>query len=417
MMIKPRYILLSLLPLIAITALIFLSTTFEKRAEDYLKKDSIKNEQEVPRKVGRIDTLTALYDTILTQKIKHAGSVGGAIAIVYKGDIVFLKCFGVRKKGEKARVDPHTVFRLASVSKTVTGVLAGILAEENLVDLDDKVVDYLPGFRLKDSVNTYSLSIRNILSHTSGLVPHAYDDLIESGVPYYKVYESLCQVNLAGIPGRYYGYQNVVFSLYDTIVQARTEQSFDALLHEKVFHPFGMEDASTGFSAFRDRKNIAYPHVKVKGGYAPTRLNDRYYSTCPAAGINASISDMAHYLLALTGKDSTLFNDRIASRIFYPEIQTRLSYSYTRNWDRPDSKDYGIGWRIFGYKGRQIAYHGGFVTGYRAEIALCREEEIGIAVLSNSPNGIEGEMVPLFLGIYFDDVDRRSSGLQVSTAH
>jgi len=92
-------------------------------------------------------------------------AVGGAVVITYKGQIVFLKCFGVKTIGESNPVDENSLFRLASVSKTVTGVLAGILVNENVVGLDEKVADLIPGFRLKNEENTNNLTVRHLLSH------------------------------------------------------------------------------------------------------------------------------------------------------------------------------------------------------------------------------------------------------------
>ena len=127
------------------------------------------------------------FDSILSREIQESGTVGAAVVITYKNQIAFLKCFGVRKAGENEIINENTVFRLASVSKTITGVLAGILADENIIGLDDKIVDYLPEFKLKYNSSTRSLTVRNILSHTSGLIPHAYDNLIEEHVPFENV--------------------------------------------------------------------------------------------------------------------------------------------------------------------------------------------------------------------------------------
>src|SRR5680860_920091 len=137
-------------------------------------------ENEIPveapaRELLGIEELLVQYDSIVQSKIESTGIVGAAVVITYKNQIAFLKCYGVRKTGGNDSINVNTIFRLASVSKTMTGVLSGILSDENIIGLDDKIIDYLPGFRLKDSVNTNHLTIRNILSHTSGLIPHAYD--------------------------------------------------------------------------------------------------------------------------------------------------------------------------------------------------------------------------------------------------
>jgi beta-lactamase class C len=349
-----------------------------------------------------IEDIIQEYDSLITAEIKTTKTVGAAVAITYKNQVVLMKCFGVKKSGTKDSIDENTIFRLASVSKTISGVLAGMLAEENIIGLDDKVTDYIPGFHLKTKTCTDELTIRNLLNHTTGLAPHAYDDLVEQKVPLNQIMNQLYLVNTAASPGQLYTYQNVMFSLYDTIVASRTGKKYGDVLKEKLFIPFGMNDASTGFESFRNNKNKAFPH----SGNTSIKLNDRYYNTTPAAGVNASISDMKNFLLTLLA-DSTPALNNVEQMIFTPQIQTELSRGYFSQWNKLDSKEYGIGWRIVGYKGRKVAYHGGFVKGYRAEIALCKNEQVGIVYLSNSPNTTAAKCVPEFLNLLFDFKDQQ----------
>ncbi|MCF8381899.1 MAG: beta-lactamase family protein [Bacteroidales bacterium] len=368
-----------------------------------IRAADISNEEVVVKKVNtKMDSLIFEYNDFLSHEIDSFGSVGAALVITYKGEIAYKKCFGVKEAAGNDSIDCHTIFRLASVSKTITGVLAGILSEEKIIDLDDKVIDYIPGFKLKDSLNTYNLSIREILSHTSGLVPHAYDNLVEAQVPFSVIMDSLYRVNISGEPGELYGYQNVIFSLYDTISAIKTSKNFNELLQEKVFSPFGMANASAGFSPFFENENKAYPHAKHGGSFKKLELNDRYYNTNPAAGINASISDMGQFLLSLSGNENKVLNRNVPNEVFTPQVVSPLRWNYLRKWGKVESKHYALGWRIIGYQGRQIAYHGGYVQGYQAEIALCMEEDFGIAFLTNSPNGVGSISIPTFLDMYFE---------------
>lgn len=353
------------------------------------------------------NTLTR-FDSLLDENLKQSGTVGAAAVITYKGKIALVKCFGVRKAGENNLVNRNTVFRLASVSKSVTGVLAGILDEENIVKLDDRIIDYLPNFKLKNKEYTNQLTVRHLLSHTSGLIPHAYDLMVEDKVPLEKIIERLDQVDLAAAPGQLYGYQNVVYSIYDPLTCVKTQKSFESVMKEKVFQPFGMNDASLNFKDFKNNKNKAYPHYnRGHNRYSPMRLNDRYYTTAPAAGVNASIADLGNFLCALTDDNSEILDSGTRQKIFTPQVNSPLKRSYFRSWGRDvKSKQYSIGWRIVNYKGRQVAYHGGYVLGYKAEIAVCDQEDIGIAILSNSPNQATAKNIPTFLNILFDYKDK-----------
>ncbi|MDD4109309.1 MAG: serine hydrolase, partial [Prolixibacteraceae bacterium] len=178
-------------------------------------------------------------------------------------------------------------------------------------------------------------------------------------------------------------------------------KKYSELVREEIFDPYGMKNASTDFQSFKSNNNKAFPHAGANGAYRCIRLNDRYYTTASAAGVNASISDMAQFLLVLLGDLGQDLPGRVYQTVFTPQIETHLSNGYFRQWDMPESVHYGIGWRLLGYKGRKIAYHGGYVNGYKAEIAVCRDENIGIVYLTNSPNSVASKSIPCFLDLYF----------------
>ncbi len=394
---KYKYFIILVIITITVIAFIFPSIIgkpdmAKNIVEEVLEVNHSKEIQEVLNK----------FDSIYTANINESGAIGGAIAITYKGQIALIKCFGLRQAGENSPVNENTVFRLASVSKTITGVLAGILASKNEINLDDKVVDYLPGFKLKLPESTQSITIRNLLSHTSGLVAHAYDIMVEDQVPLDQIMQRLNEVEIVTPPGLNYAYQNVMFSLFDPIVVAKTHKSFKQNLSKKVFKPFGMKDASVDFDSFKNNENKAFPHQKTESGFEALKLNDRYYITAPAAGVNASISDLANFLVAISKKDDDLFSNKAREIVFAPQVETPLKRTYYNDWDKIDSKQYGIGWRIVNYKGHIIANHGGYVSGYQSEIAVCESEEIGIAVLSNSPNSYFSMAVPTFFNLFFE---------------
>ncbi len=332
-------------------------------------------------------------------------TVGAAFTIVHDGQVVVTGTHGVRRKGSNAKVNSHTVFRLASVSKGFSGALACLLEHDGLLTLDDKVVTYLPGFRLKDSASTAELTIRHILSHTSGLVPHAYDNLVEADEPLGDIIERLDEVDISAAPGSLYGYQNVVFSMLAPIAEQVSGISFAQLMEDKIFGPLGMDDASAGRIDLGHSYNVAYPHVRGKNGFIPLDLHEGYYNVLPAAGINASIDDMGQWLLALLGMRPDIFPDTVRRQLETPVIYTPLKAVYTRAWGPVSERHYSLGWRIYQYRGRKIVYHGGYVRGYRAEIAFCPEEKTGIAFLQNSPNGLASESVPGFFDHFFQYMD------------
>jgi beta-lactamase class C len=393
--------------LVAMTAIIMLVVLNRKKPEVLIKTihktDSFFADNSPIKKTIRhyADTLQREFDSSTT--------AGAAVTIVYKNKIVFIGTYGYRNVGFLKRVDKHTVFRLASVSKGFAGVLACLLEQDSIICLDDKVKYYLPDFQLKNKVNSDNLTIRHILSHTSGLVAHAFDNLADDKIPYPVILSELCNVDISAPPGQLYSYQNAIFSLLDTIIRVRTGQTYSEMLESKVFKPLRLSDASTGCAVFlNENANIAYPHILRGEQNIAMSPNLGYYDLMPAAGVNASISDMGRWLLALLGNKQQFINRDVLNAIETPVISTHLKRSYYQYWDRISSKSYSLGWRIYMYKGRKILYHGGYVKGYRSEVAFCPEENIGISFLQNSATELAAKAVPMFFNMWFAQEDTLS---------
>lgn len=348
--------------------------------------------------------LPAFRDFIryLEKELDSTSTVGAAYTIVHKGEVVYTGTYGTTNRDLGLEVDEHTLFRLASVSKGFAGVLASLLEQDGAFSLSDRVVDHFPGFQLKDSINTADLTIRHLLSHTSGLVPYAFDNLVEAGQDIYTIIDRLAEVDISAPPGELYGYQNVMFSMLDPIARRTTGIPYQVLLQEKIFRPLGMLDASAGPVDVERNPNMAYPHVSTRSGYRPLDPTKGYYNVLPAAGVNASISDMGEWLLALLGYKPQWMPDAVLDSISTPIIYTPLKWRYTRYWKPFRERHYSLGWRIYHYQGREIMYHGGYIKGYRAEIAFCPSEDVGVAFLMNSPNGLASRFVPAFLDLYLE---------------
>ncbi|MDP4210924.1 MAG: serine hydrolase domain-containing protein [Bacteroidota bacterium] len=328
---------------------------------------------------------------------------GAAIAIVKDTNIVLLKGYGVKTFGTTDSVDAHTVFRIASVSKGFASMLAGILVQEKSLNWDDKVVKYLPYFKLKDEASTNRLTIRHILSHTSGLPVHTFTNKIEEGVPYSVLKYSLSTVKLASPVGTSFAYQNVAYSLISDIAQASTKKTYETLLREKIFKPLGMIDASASYTGLKTSKNLALPHVRRDSTkYRLISNTPEYYSVLPAAGVNASISDMAKWLVALLGGRTDVISAKTLSEIYKPEINTprRRKYEFYR-WPNLKTASYGLGWRVLNYNGETLIYHGGHINGYRSEVAFCPSERVGVVILTNASGKLANDGVEMFFDDYF----------------
>lgn len=350
---------------------------------------------------AEISDFVDTYSNFFEMQFDSLKSVGGALTIVYKGQVVFCKPYGVKRKGTRDSVDIHTRFRLASVSKGFAGVLAAKMAEREAINLDTPVIDYLPSLRLSKTYNQEHITLRHVLSHTTGLLGYSFDPYVESGLSYHQIYQKLSVAKIDALPGARYAYQNVIFSLLDTVLQLRTGMDYGDLMAENIFAPLGMKDASVGFDGFVSSKNFAYPHKMLSAKtltYKICDLNDRYYTTAPAAGVNASIYDLSIWLRAILGVYPQVISPRVLTEIKSPNIQ--MPKSSAKYWGQGlDTRAYSLGWRIYTYNGEDLLYHGGYVQGYRAEVLVWPEKQIAMAMLLNSPNTLAQKAVPFFVNL------------------
>src|SRR5690606_7406872 len=137
-----------------------------------------------------------------------------------------------RKLGEEAAVDSKTLFRIASVSKTFAGAVAAMLVHEQKQSWDTPIITILPQYTIGTGDSTRQMTLRNVLSHTTGLMPHAYSNMLDSGVAYEKIQEKFREIPTVCPPGRCYGYQNVVFSLVSDVVEVSEHESYGEFVQQ-----------------------------------------------------------------------------------------------------------------------------------------------------------------------------------------
>ena len=338
------------------------------------------------------------YSDFIEQAIGNGQAPGAAVAIIKDSSIIFLKGFGLRDVQTKDSINTTTVFRIASVSKCFASVLTGILVDKNILSLNDHVVKYLPDFKLRSVSQTNGLTLKHILSHTIGLPRHAFTDRVDIGANFDTLVYHLRDLPILGKPGQYYSYQNVGFSLIGDVIQAATGKSYAENLQTMVFDKLNMNSASVTYDSIIRNNNVAKPH-KFKNGWHTMPISTTYYNVAPAGGINASISDMARWLLALT-QESDLLKPETKKEMFTPVVKAVARNNNFWKWKPITSAHYALGWRVINFKTDTLLYHGGFVNGYRSEVAINQKERIAICVLVNSPGHLADISIPKFFELY-----------------
>lgn len=335
----------------------------------------------------------------MAQQLVAGGRIPGlAVAIVQNGRVLSARGYGVTDARNGEPVDAHTVFRLASLSKAFAGTVTGMLVNDGVLRWDSKLTDYVPDFRLSMPDAAQQVTVADLLSHRVGLTHNAYDRDIEANADFHSLTMKMANAPMTCAPGQCYAYQNVAFSLVGDVVFAATGQFYSEEVARRIFKPLGMHDASYGLEGIEASARWAKPHVRGGGGWVPLRPKPTYYRVAPAAGVNASISDMAQWLIAQTGHRPDVLPAPLLATLHSPVISTpgELRGAAWRR-TRLSSAGYALGWRVFNYAGHQLVFHGGAVQGYRGAMALLPGSDLGIAILWNSESALPSGLLPTIL--------------------
>lgn len=347
---------------------------------------------------------TALVKRIerLAERVVSEGQVSGlAIALVQDDAILLERGFGVTDVASRAPVGSDTVFRVASLSKAFASTLSAMLVEDGALRWDTRVADHLPAFKLRDLHSAQTLTLKDILSHRVGLPYNTHDRLLEADEPYPLLVAKLDAVAPICEAGQCYGYQNIAFSLAGDLVFAATGDFYSHQVEKRLFHPLGMYGATYGRDALEASPSWARPHVRRGNGWVAVRPKETYYRIPPAAGVNASVHDMALWIQAQLGRRPDVISPDVLASVQSKLVETpgEMRGSGWRR-DRLREAHYGLGWRVYDYAGTTLVFHAGAVQGYRAMLGFLPEHGFGMVALWNCESGVPAGLLPTALDGY-----------------
>lgn len=307
-------------------------------------------------------------------------SVGVALAIVEGSEIVYARGFGTTSIEDGGTpVTPNTLFAIGSISKTLTATMVMRLVEQGKLDLDRPVVDYLPGFQFSDPTLGAQVTLRHVLSHTTGL-PAAGKDFGPRDPDALRrfVYADLARYRFFAPPGRLYFYSNTVIVLAGHIAEAVTGQYYEDLMAELVFAPLGMERAT-----FDRLVAMTYPlalaHERGEDGVMRTRhrFTDNVDGNPAGFGI-ASTLDLARLAgMYLSGGQAD------GTQFLTPESVAEMQRPYAECHTYATETHYGLGWFVGSYKGVRAVRHGGMLESYNCYLNLFPERNLSVVLQCN----------------------------------
>jgi|HigsolmetaAR202D_1030399.scaffolds.fasta_scaffold02925_5 Beta-lactamase class C and other penicillin binding proteins len=346
-------------------------------------------------------------DQLVEETIREWQVPGAAVAITRGDDIIYLKGFGVREKGRPERVTPDTRFAIASATKAFTSTAVAMLVDEGKMSWDDKVRKHLPYFHLSDPFADENVTLRDILSHRTGLSRH---DMLWYGSPWSReeVIRRIGKVKLSQPFRSGYLYQNIMYIAAGEAVAAAAGMPWEDFIRKRIFEPLGMTNSDCSVKDVLNSLDHASPHRKLLDRSVrviPWRNVD---NAGPAGSINSSARDLTKWM-RFQLNEGTFDGKQLVSAASLHE--THLPHTVVR-MDQPlrmltsemTQLTYGLGWFINDYRGHAVVSHSGAIDGFRANITLLPKEKIGIAVLTNLdqlnvPEALRDSLVDLLLGL------------------
>ena len=237
------------------------------------------------------------FDAYVARGLQVLRTPGTSIAVVRNGRMLFAKGYGVRTIGDTARVDAHTLFQIASNTKAFTTAALAILVDEGKLAWDDPVTKFLPGFQLYDPYVTRELTVRDLVTHKSGLGLGAGDLLwFHSSYNRAEIAHRIRFARPASSFRSAYAYDNVLYIVAGEIFPAVAGQSWDDVVKTRVFTPLGMSESGTTTAFFTSSRNAATPHGIEDGRLQVVPL-DSVDNISPAGGIASNVTDLARWLV------------------------------------------------------------------------------------------------------------------------
>lgn len=351
----------------------------------------------IPR--SRVRASVKALDRIVADARSRTGVPGIACAVVHEGRLLYAKGFGVRDMRTRTRVTEHTVFRLASVSKSLSStVVAGIVGRK-LARWDDTVITHLPEFALGDPYVTSHITIADLFCHRSGLPSFAGDLLEDLDYTQHDILRALRLEPLSPFRATY-AYTNFGLTAAAVAAAAATGRSWPDIADEILFDAIGMTTASFRHADFARRANRAEMHVRIDGSW-----HQRYHRNAdpeaPASGASAGVLDMAKWM-ALVLADGARGGREVIDAGALRDAHLPRIVAAPPSTPAGRAGFYGFGTNV-GYdaSGRvRLGHSGAFLQGVSTNYTLLPAERLGIVALTNGmPIGVPETVTSSFLDL------------------
>jgi CubicO group peptidase (beta-lactamase class C family) len=324
-----------------------------------------------------------LLEVWIQSQMAYRGSPGMSVGVVYDQKLIWARGFGYADVEKKIPATPATLYRMASVTKTFTATALMQLRDAGKLSLDDPIAKHLPWFKIHSSfADAPAVTVRHLLTHTSGLPREAaYPYWTDNQFPTIEqIKETLPNQEAVLAPETQWKYSNLALALGGEIVAAVSGMPYDVYVRTHILEPLGMNSSTVLFSTeIHDRLAVAYGR-RMPDGKREARPKTDCKGIAPAGNLSSTVEDLARYVAF------QMSDGNVGGRLILKGSTLREMHRV--HWLHPDWKHgWGIGFAITRQDDRTIVGHGGWLAGFRTEIAFCPEEKFGVIVLTNTDDG------------------------------
>jgi CubicO group peptidase (beta-lactamase class C family) len=332
-------------------------------------------------------------DRLVERTMKTFHVPGMAVAVIKDGKVVHSKGYGVSSLNTGKKVDENTLFGIASNSKAFTAATLAILVDEKKLSWNDKVIQYIPEFRMYNSYVTEDFTIKDLLTHRSGLGLGAGDLMIWPDSADFTIKDIIYNLRFLKQTSPFrtkYDYDNLLYMVAGEVVTRVSGMSWEQFVEERIMKPLEMNRSASAFSRLKDRSNVIDGHALVDKKLQITPRESMKPGQCSAGGIYSSISDMSKWMICQlnigkygTNLEKQLFSVSTQNEMWSPQtIVPFKKDKYNSHFSA-----YGLGWRLTDVKGTQQVSHTGGLQGMVTQVTLLPELKLGIVVLTNQESG------------------------------
>ncbi len=334
---------------------------------------------------------SSAIDSLVQRSMKAFDVPGIAVSVLKDGKVIHSKGYGVRSLETKEKVDENTLFGIASNTKAFTAAALGILADQGKLSWDDKVRKYIPEFKLYDPYVTEEFTIRDLLTHRSGMGLGAGDLMFFPDSADFTIKDVIYNLRFLKPVSSFrtkYDYDNNLYIIAGEVIARVSGMSWEQFIEQRILTPLGMNNSAASYARLKNKSNVIDGHAPVDGKVGVIARNNSQIMLA-AGGIYSSIADLGKWVqLHLShGKydgSRQLISDNVHEEMWSPQtiIPVRGANSYNTHF-----ASYGLGFFISDVKGYKQLSHTGGLEGMVTQITMIPEIGLGIIVLTNQMEG------------------------------